>query len=96
MKISVRICDGESLRAICADAGMPDRATIFRWLARHDEFRVWYSVAREEQIWELQREAIEIADEVSLDRASIKLASLRINARMRQAGRMASKKYGRS
>jgi hypothetical protein len=34
-----RLAGGESLRAICADAGMPDRATVSRWLARDEEFR---------------------------------------------------------
>ena len=43
-EIADTICDrlagGESLRAICADAGMPDRATVCRWLARYEEFRI--------------------------------------------------------
>src|SRR5271169_4511560 len=34
-----RLVDGESLRAICADPGMPARATVFRWLASNQEFR---------------------------------------------------------
>jgi hypothetical protein len=34
-----RLVDGESLRAICADPAMPARATVFRWLARNQEFR---------------------------------------------------------
>ena len=34
-----RLADGESLRAICSDAEMPSRATVFRWIARHKEFR---------------------------------------------------------
>jgi hypothetical protein len=46
-EIADTICDrlagGESLRAICADAGMPDRATVSRWLARYEEFRDLYS-----------------------------------------------------
>ena len=31
--ICERLMDGESLRAICASAGMPDKATVFRWIA---------------------------------------------------------------
>ena len=34
-----RLVNGESLRAICADPAMPARATVFRWLARNQEFR---------------------------------------------------------
>src|SRR5271156_342956 len=31
-EICNRIADGESLRAICDEADMPDKATVFRWL----------------------------------------------------------------
>ena len=40
-----RLVDGQSLRAICSDAGMPGKATVFRWIARHKEFRDWYTHA---------------------------------------------------
>jgi hypothetical protein len=46
-EIAMTICeligDGESLRSICAGTGMPDRATVFRWLASHPDFRAWYT-----------------------------------------------------
>jgi hypothetical protein len=42
-----RLVDGESLRAICADPAMPARATVFRWLARNQEFRRSYALARQ-------------------------------------------------
>ena len=42
-----RLAEGESLRAICADSAMPARATVFRWLARNEEFRRSYAIARE-------------------------------------------------
>jgi len=31
--ICERLADGESLRAICADADMPNKGSVFRWLA---------------------------------------------------------------
>jgi hypothetical protein len=63
-----RLVEGESLRAICSDAGMPGRATVFRWIARHKEFRVWYILAREFQAEDLvDDEMIEIADDTSGD-----------------------------
>jgi hypothetical protein len=40
MSICNRLADGESLRAICSDAGMPSRATIFRWIARHNGYQL--------------------------------------------------------
>ena len=44
--ICERLACGESLRRICADEGMPDKATVIRWLAKHDTFRASYSHAR--------------------------------------------------
>jgi hypothetical protein len=62
-----RLFDGQSLRAICSDAGMPGRATVFRWIARHKEFRDWYTLARQFQAEDLVDEMIEIADDTSGD-----------------------------
>jgi hypothetical protein len=42
-----RLVEGESLRRICSDAGMPGKATVFRWIARHKEFRDRYISARD-------------------------------------------------
>ena len=47
--ICTRLVDGESLREICCDDGMPSRSTIFRWLAAHDEFQNKNMHAREMQ-----------------------------------------------
>jgi hypothetical protein len=52
---------GKSLRAICADDGMPNRATVSRWLARYEEFRDLYGFVREEQVASLLDEVIEKA-----------------------------------
>jgi hypothetical protein len=95
MTICHRLIEGESLRSICAGTGMPDKATVFRWLARHPDFRTWYTIARELRMDELLYEAVDIADACAVDLASIKCASLRINARMWQGGRMTPRKYGR-
>ena len=43
ISICARLAEGKSLRAICSEVGMPGRATIFRWIARHKEFRDEYS-----------------------------------------------------
>ncbi len=70
-EIAETICDRlvnrESLRAICADPAMPARATIFRWLARHQEFRRSYTIARQCQIEHLMDEMLEIVDDSTRD-----------------------------
>jgi hypothetical protein len=47
ISICARLAEGKSLRAICSEAGMPGRATVFRWIARHKEFRDEYTLACE-------------------------------------------------
>ena len=48
--LTKKICDhlvnGKSLREISELSGMPNRATVFRWLREHDEFRDQYARAR--------------------------------------------------
>jgi hypothetical protein len=37
--------DREGIRSICADPEMPDKATFYRWLREHKEFRKVYAFA---------------------------------------------------
>jgi len=62
MSICERLVAGENLDAICADAGMPARATVFRWLDRNEEFRGLYALARELLTQDFAAEMLEIAD----------------------------------
>ena len=105
-----RLAGGESLRAICADAGMPDRATVSRWLAHYEEFRGLYGFAREWQAECLVDKILEIARDSSrdyvkkigvdgkvtwvVDREHIARCGLRISALKWAAARMAPRKYG--
>jgi len=60
-----RIVDGESLRTICADAGMPDEATVLGWVSSHGKFRDQYEIARDFAVEALLDETIEIIDDFS-------------------------------
>jgi hypothetical protein len=111
--MAVTICDrlaeGECLRSICASEGMPNKATVFRWLGRHQEFRDQYAWAREAQADDLLEEIMEIADDDSgdyvekilscgkvvmvLNEENIRRARLRINARFRTVALLAPRKY---
>lgn len=59
-----RISTGESLRAICADNGMPALSTVMLWLTRPDRasFVEQYTRARELQADYLAAQIVEIAD----------------------------------
>lgn len=65
--ICERLAEGESLRTICNGDDMPNKATVFRWLAKHDEFATIYARAREEQAEVLADELVNIADDGTND-----------------------------
>ena len=103
-----RLAEGETLRAVCRDKAMPDKATILRWLAdkKKADFRDQYMRAREMQADALFDEALEIADDASgdwavdkdgkktLDHEHIQRSRLRVDTRKWAAGKLAPKKYG--
>lgn len=104
--ICARLADGESLRAICRDEGMPDKSTVFRWLAAHDTFRDQYAHARELQAEEMFEDLLDIADDGTRDTYTdsegrertdtdvIARSKLRVDTRKWMLARMSPKKYG--
>ena len=107
-EICWRLAEGETLRSVCRDKAMPEKATILRWLAdkKKADFREQYVYAREMQADALFDEALEIADDASgdwstdkdgkkvLDHENIQRSRLRVDTRKWAAGKMAPKKYG--
>jgi hypothetical protein len=53
----------ETLRDICGDPEMPDKATVLRWLEQDAEFRDEYAVTPRLQAEALMEETIEIIDD---------------------------------
>lgn len=109
LQICERLANGESLKAICEDEGMPARSTVFKWLAENKPFSDMYARAREEQADAIFDEIIEIADDGRNDwmerrgeedagwvtnGENIQRAKLRIDARKWMAGKLRPKKYG--
>lgn len=67
-EICRRIADGESLRAICRDQGMPHEATVRGWaLIPEHPFFTQYAQAREVAYHSMADELLEIADDGSND-----------------------------
>ena len=107
--ICERLADGESLRSICTDEDMPNKATVFRWLAAHDSFRDQYARARETQADTLFDEILNIAD-TPVEGERVKIGEdgktettredmlghrrLQIDARKWMASKLQPKKYG--
>jgi len=65
--ICTHISKGSSLRKVCLLPGMPSKATVMRWLAAHEEFRVQYQFACWWRAQELIDEIMTIADDASRD-----------------------------
>jgi len=105
-EICERIADGESLRHICQDEHMPDKAQVFRWLSHNAEFRDQYAHARECQAEVFADDLINIADDarndtqvddagnVIVSQDVIARAKLRIDTRKWVASKLKPKKYG--
>lgn len=75
-EICLRLAEGESLKAICREPGMPVRSTVLRWViegaARPEgdplrEFSGIYSRAREIQADAFADELLEVADDGTND-----------------------------
>ena len=106
--ICERLAEGETLRSVCRDEAMPDKATVLRWLAdkAKTDFRDQYVRAREMQADALFDEALAIADDGSgdwitdksgkkvLDHEHVQRSRLRVDTRKWAAGKLAPKRYG--
>lgn len=88
------LADGESLRKVCDRQGMPNKATVFRWLAQHEEFRDQYAKATETRADAIFEEMFDIADTVAEEASAVGKARLRIDTRKWALARMNPKKYG--
>ena len=104
-----RLADGESLRSICSEEGMPSKSNVFRWLNGHPERADQYARAREAQADALFDDVLSIADDARNDwmethgeddagyKANgehIQRSRLRIDARKWMAGKLRPKVYG--
>lgn len=92
--ICALLANGESLRKVCERPGMPNKATVFRWLAVHEEFRDQYAKAAETRADAIFEEMFDIADDVKEEAAAVAKARLRIDTRKWSLARMNPKKYG--
>lgn len=99
-EICERLFDGESLRSICADAGLPKASTVFRWLAdgQHAAFKEQYDAARIAQAQNYVERILEIAEgkgrENRDDSGSVSRDRLQVDSLKWYASKLAPKLYG--
>lgn len=98
--ICQRLADGESMRAICREAGMPDRASVKRWIAERPEFAAKCARAREEQAFADAERMQEILDseperiDGRIDPGWVQWAKTQISALQWFASKKAPKAFG--
>lgn len=62
-----RIADGESLRGICRDDGMPAARTVLRWIQASPDLQRAYTLATEMRVDTIFDELLDIADDARND-----------------------------
>ena len=102
-EILIRLANAQSLASICRLDHMPDPATGIRWTVEDDAFCVAYNRARASQADLLFDSALDISDDDSKDlliqddgsvqanSAAVARSKLRIETRMRMAGKISQK-----
>jgi hypothetical protein len=91
-EICGRLSDGESLRRICEDAGMPNRRTVLRWLEADEAFASKYARARESQADLMDDLILDVAECCTPETAAAD--RVKIGAYQWRAAKLAPKKYG--
>lgn len=66
-EICARIAEGEPLRQICRDEGMPNFSTVYDWLKLHDDFYQRFARAREVGEEAIAQDILDIADDARND-----------------------------
>jgi hypothetical protein len=89
--ICERMEQGESLRAICREEGMPHISNVLRWIADDAALREQYACAREALADHYAEAIIDISDRSDLDPNDKRV---RMDARKWVASKMAPKRYG--
>ena len=92
-EVFVRMCEGESLTAICEDPQMPAMTTVWKWRRDNSEFDGAIRLARECQAQRLCDRGMEIADAVTPETAyatRVRLSQLRWTA-----ASLAPRRFGR-
>jgi hypothetical protein len=90
-----RIADGEPLRSVCKDPRMPSKTTVYTWLEdESSEFTGRFRARKMIGIHTLVDECLEIADEDASEAVDVANKRVRIDTRLRLAGKWAPKIYG--
>ncbi len=97
------IANGQSMRGVCREKGMPSLSTVFKWIREIPEFTQQYARATEERTEAHAEDTLEISDNSvklaqSVDPkaagAVVQAARLQVDTRKWLMSKMKPKKYG--
>ena len=89
-----RIAEGESLRGICADEGMPGKSTVMDWLESDKDFRTKYTHARARQADGIVDSFADIEESVLSGVLKPEAAKVVLWSRQWRAAKLKPKVYG--
>jgi hypothetical protein len=89
-----KLTKGVSLTEICQDPKMPQRRTVYEWIESDADFAARFRVARAQGVHALVDQCLEIADEKAEDAVQVANKRVRIDTRLRLAGKWLPKDYG--
>lgn len=101
-EICERLSVGQSLNKICMADDMPPITAVMYWIGQNSDFAAKYMHARDLAAHALFDQCIDIADDStgdlledgSANHAAIARAKLRVDTRLRMAGKLSPKVYG--
>lgn len=86
--------NGEPLTRICQEARMPKRRTVYDWIEADPEFAAQFRAARARGVHALAEDCLAIADEKAKDAVEVADKRVRIDTRLRLAGKWLPAIYG--
>jgi hypothetical protein len=89
-----RTSEGEPLSRICRDPNMPSRSSVYEWIEADPDFAGQFRAARARGVHALAEECLDIADEPTSDPVQVANKRVRIDTRLRLAGKWLPKEYG--
>lgn len=89
-----RTANGEPLTRLCEDPRMPGRRTVYDWIESDPTFAARFRAARARGVHKMVEECLQIADEPTRDAVDVANKRVRIDTRLRLAGKWLPKDYG--
>jgi hypothetical protein len=93
-RICSRLIEGESMRQIAADPGMPSRSTILMWMATNSDFQARCARARPSQAEGVHDDMVNIENGALEGRIPTDVARVVLSSKQWRAAKLAPKKYG--